>query len=137
MLGFHPVIRNPGESWGRGIGVRFQTGKCLAKQPLLITTTRKLLQRRGWAAILGSARGSSENPDLHNNLNARGRRASSQTQPAQRGPGTWAYTGQGTDTIFSRMIQHCSDQGEARVALEGKLEPSCEDAMLTGRPWEG
>lgn len=45
--------------------------------------------------------------------------------------------GQGTDTIFSRMIQHCSDQGEARVALEGKLESSCEDAMLTGRPWEG
>lgn len=88
MLGFHPVIRNPGESWGRGIGVRFQTGKCLAKQPLLITTTRKLLQRRGWAAILGSAQGSSENPGLHNNLSARTRKKSEQSDSA-RSAGSW------------------------------------------------
>lgn len=75
--------------------MRFQTGKCLAKQPLLIATIRKLLQRRGWAVILGSAEGSSENPGLHNNLNPRGRRESSQTQPAQQGP----TQGQGIDTI--------------------------------------
>lgn len=75
-----------------------------------------------------SAMGSSENPGL----NWCGRREQSHSASSA---GSF-MKGPGTDTIFSRMIQHWPDQGEARGTRRG-LESSCEDVMLTERPWEG